>query len=153
MVARLKSVLAMLMVLFILGASSQPALCELACGLGMHSSSCHSEDAAGASAKAQDMPGMEHGHCGAASHKASELTQNAGLARCSVHASEAACNHPAALATQASAPASIDQATIHWSVFGVVQPGSNTHSERSLLGATPPLRLAALDPLLVTLRV
>src|SRR5437016_221850 len=60
MSTRIKNVLVMVVALFVLGASSQAAVCELACGVQMQAAECRA-GAASSTVMPGAMPGMEHG--------------------------------------------------------------------------------------------
>ncbi|MBB5059593.1 hypothetical protein HDF16_004319 [Granulicella aggregans] len=141
---RLQSVLTLLFACLMLGASTQSAVCELACGLG-GGVQCH-----GAATASTDgtMAGM---HCSGMSSPHSSASTAANLR---FESSDAGlCRHPLPLATMSSIPTSESVAAVHWIFVEPVPIQPLVAAYRFVAHSkASPLRPVG-DPLLVTLRV
>ena len=151
---RIQHVLAMVVALFVLGASSQAAVCELACGLQVHTSGCHAgmTSAMPGMAMEQNAPtadsaAMPPMHC---SHgmamPAAPVMHSVGSCP------EGACSHTAISAFYKSGSTNASFATVQWVTVAMVTVDPMVPANYVGAGNRPPLSLG-VDPLLVSLRV
>ena len=134
--------LVLVVALFVLGASSQAAVCELACGPQVAAMQCNS------AAHSEAMV-MSHGHC---SH-AMGMASMHGAAQ-SVDGFRAGnCGH-ASLPVFAKGGSGVVQfSAVQWVLVGVVPVDGALTSGAVGVGGRPPLVRGGVDPLVVSLRV
>ena len=163
LLTRFQHVLAVVVALFVLGASSQAAVCELACGLQVHPAACHAAMEASAPSmpgmmakpSAPDhMAGMSHAHC---SHGMAMSTTR-GIVHTVTSLAEGACSHTAISALDVSkadksGASGVAFAAVQWVTVGVVAVDLTLPSSYADVGKRPPLVAAGVDPLAVRLRV
>jgi hypothetical protein len=128
--------------LFVLGASSQAAVCELACGPQVAAMQCNS------AAHSEAMV-MSHGHCSHAMGMASMLgaTQSVDGFR------GGSCGH-ASLPVFAKGGSGVVQfSAVQWVLVGVVPVDVTLTGGAVGVGGRPPLVAVGVDPLVVSLRV
>ena len=155
MSGRFQSGLVLLLMVLVFAASSQAAVCELACGLGAQSLICH---APGASAKedasSPAMTSMSHGHCVPAMHgdgvreKSATHTMTASL----TGSQDRQCHHDVSLAVEGTASTTVAAPTIHWAVIEMLPVAVMPPGTWFIVQSSPPPHTAA-DSLLVTLRI
>ncbi len=150
---RIQHVLAMVVALFVLGASSQAAVCELACGLQVHTSGCHAgmasgmpamEHSAPVHAAAEAMPGMHCSH--GMAMPVSPVVHSVGSC------ADMSCSHVTVSAFDKSSVSSVSFASVQWVTVAVVTVDPMVPANYVGAGKRPPL-LVGVDPLLVSLRV
>jgi hypothetical protein len=133
-------VLVVVLALFVLGASSQAAVCELACGPQVAAMQCNS--AAGHS-EAMVMSG---GHCSHAMGAMQNMQSASGLPAES-------CGHASVPVFAKGGSSFVAFSAVHWVLVGVVP------ADLVLMGGDvggyrrPPLVPVGVDPLVVSLRV
>ncbi|WP_213803930.1 hypothetical protein [Granulicella sp. dw_53] len=149
MSTRIKNVLAMVVALFLLGVSSEAAVCELACGLQIQTAQCHAmQDAMSGSAPIAGME-MDHSHCLHTKKTAPAQAIVHGAGECA----DGSCSHTSVAAFDKAGPSATSFAAVQWVAVSVVPVDPNLSvsylgtAKRSLL----PGRL--VDPLVVSLRV
>jgi uncharacterized protein involved in copper resistance len=163
LLTRLKNVLAMAVALFVLGASSQAAVCELACGLQVHPAACHAAMEASGSAMAgmitehaemEHMAGMSHEHC---SHSMAKPAMP-GMVHSVSSLPDGVCNHEAVSALDVSKAdksgvSTLSFAAVQWHTVAVVPVDFTVPAGYRYADQRPPLVLGGIDPLVVSLRV
>jgi hypothetical protein len=152
---RIQHVLAMVVALFVLGASSQAAVCELACGLQVHTSACHA-------GMTSDMPGMAMEHSAPAESSRAAMPPM----HCShgmvipvvpgMHSVgsclDGACSHTAVAAFAKSGSANVSFAAVQWVTVAIVTLNPMVPANYLGVGNRPSLPIG-VDPLLDRLRV
>jgi hypothetical protein len=160
---RFQRVLAVMVALFVLGASSQAAVCELACGLQVHPAACHASMEASASTMPgmtadhpaiEHMAGMSHEHC---SHGMA-MSAMRGVMHSVNSLADGACSHTEVSAfdvskTGKAGAASVSFAAVQWIAVAVVPIDLTLPVSYASAGKRPPLVLGGVDPLVVSLRV
>jgi hypothetical protein len=139
---RLRNVLVLVVALFVLGASSQAAVCELACGPQVAVMQCN------AAAHSEAMV-MSHGHCSHAMGMASMhgATQSAGESRAG------SCGHVSLLVFAKGGSGVVQFSAVQWVLVGVVRVDVMLTGGGVGVGGRPPLVRGGVDPLVVSLRV
>jgi hypothetical protein len=153
MSGRIKSGLSLLLMLLVFAASSQAAVCELACGLGAQSIVCHES---GAFAK-EDVPpaAMSHSHCVPAMHEKTVQAKSAAHKRTAnlIGLHDVQCHHDFAPAISDASAKGLHLAAIHWTIVEIVPIATMLpETNRVVLHSPPPLYTPA-DSRLITLRV
>jgi hypothetical protein len=162
MSTRIKNVLVMVVALFLLGASSQAAVCELACGVQMQAAECHAGAASSAPMHGA-MSDMEHGtvaghaagmvmdrsHCAHAMGMAPMQAVIHSLGECH----DGSCSHAAVVAFDKGGPGAVSFAAVQWVAVAVVPARWRWPASYLGGGKRPLARSAAADPLVVSLRV
>jgi hypothetical protein len=135
-------VLVLVVALFVLGASSQAAVCELACGPQVATLRCN---AAGHS----EAMVMSHGHCSHAMGMASMLgmVQSVGGFRAG------SCGHASLPVFAKSGSGVVQFSGVQWVLVGVVPVDMSLTGGGVGVGGRPPVVGAGVDPLVVSLRV
>jgi hypothetical protein len=152
MKSRLQSVLTLLLTCLILGAGTQSAVCELACGLGGNIQ-CHGETSAAAQSSSGDsaMAGMQEMHCSGMKRRHASTTastcvrvedRDGGL-----------CKHPSPVATASFVSRGETVQTVHWVVVEPVSTQTTAAAYRFAAKANAPPLGPAVNSLLITLRV
>jgi hypothetical protein len=163
LVTRLQNVLTVVVALFVLGASSQAAVCELACGLQVHPAACHaSMEASGSAmpgmtaghAEMEHMAGMSHAHC---SHGMA-VSGMSGIVHNMNSLADGSCNHDAISAldvakTDKSGTSSLSFAAVQWVTVALVPVDLTLPASYRYADKRPPLVAGGIDPLVVSLRV
>jgi len=157
MAARIRNVLVMLVALFVLGASSQAAVCELTCDVMMQAPECHGADAPAAMAMSMPMamPGhsagmaMDHSHC----HHAMGTAPMHAMLHQVGESHDAGCNHAAIVAFDKGGSTAVSFVAVQWVAVAVVPVDLSLPASYSGVGQRPPVLGAAVDPLIVSLRV
>jgi hypothetical protein len=128
--------------LFVLGASSQAAVCELACGPQVAAMQCNS------AAHSEAMV-MSHGHCSHAMGMAGMYGAMQGVGE----SRAGSCGH-ASLPVFAKGGSGVVQfSAVQWVLVGVVPVDVTLTSGGVGVGGRPPLVPVGVDPLVVSLRV
>jgi hypothetical protein len=136
---RIKNGFLLLIAFFVFGASSQAAVCDLKCALQTQPGGCHA--AAGVS---QSPDAMDMSHC-------PESTPTG--ARCVTSHHDGNCSHPFVLALEKNTLSGARFGDMQWIVVEVRPVMTALHGRDRVGSKSPPLRLAGVDPLLVSLRV
>jgi hypothetical protein len=153
---RIKNVLVMLVAVLLLGASSQAAVCELACGLQMQAAEC-SMSSSGMSmamstavhaAPMNQMGGMDHSHCAHAMGMPPQVVAHQ-MSECH----DGGCSHAQVAAFDKANASSVSFAAVTWVTVEAVVVDMNLPAHRVGVGERPLFRSAAADPLIVSLRV
>lgn len=158
---RIQHVLVVVVALFVLGASSQAAVCELACGLQVHEAGCHAAMGAPMSSMKMGSPvamghsatnraasvGMPHAHCSHMAIPVQAVVHSIGSCP------EQSCSHTAVSAMDKGGVSSVSFAAVQWVTVASVSSDVTLPASYVGLGKRPPLVLAAVDPLVVSLRV
>lgn len=155
-ITRIKNVLVMLVAVLLLGASSQAAVCELACGLPMQTAECPMTSPGMSMAMSatsgpvvhSQMGAMDHSHCAhgmvmvpqAVAHQVSECH-------------DGVCSHAQVAASDRAGVLDMSFAAVTWVTVGAVVVDLNLPAHRVGAGERPLFRSAAADPLVVSLRV
>ena len=128
--------------LFVSGASSQAAVCELACGPQVAVMKCN---AAGHS----EAMVMSHGHCSHAMGMASmhDAVQSVG------GFSAGSCGHVSLPVFAKGGSGVVQFSGVQWVLVGVVPVDVTLMGGRGGVGGRPPLVRGGVDPLVVSLRV
>ena len=134
--------LVLLVVLFVLGASSQAAVCELACGPQVAVMHCN------AAAHSEAMV-MSHGHCSRAMGMASML----GAAQSVGGFSAGSCGHVSLPVFAKGGSGVVQFSGVQWVLVGVVPVDVTLMGGGVGVGGRPPLVRGGVDPLVVSLRV
>ena len=142
MKTRLRNVLVLLVALFVLGASSQAAVCELACGPQVAVMKCN---AAGHS----EAMVMSHGHCSHAVGMASMLGAVQGVSGFRA----GSCNHTSLPVFAKGGSGVVQFSGVQWVLVGVVPVDVTLMGGGVGVGGRPPLVRGDVDPLVVSLRV
>jgi hypothetical protein len=165
---RIQHVLTMVIALFFLGASSQAAVCELACGLQVHPAACHAGmEATSVSAAMPGMvahpsakapkAGMEHAHCSHAITMSASVSVSVSATSGLLHnvssSVSGSCSHTAVAAFDKSGASSPTFAAVQWITVSVVPFDRMLPASYAGAGKHPSLVLAGVDPLVVSLRV
>ena len=151
---RLKSVLASLLILVLFVASSQAAVCEVACDLGAQSIGCHPLE--GAAASTVGMANMSHSHCLHSERETGDALPAQARQHSSTHLARvhsAVCHHGVAPVVESSRPVKLDQATILWCVFEVMPIRMNSAGRTLSANSSPHRILPAADSPLTSLRI
>lgn len=147
---RLRNVLAMLMALFVMGASSQAAVCELACELQVQVAGCHT---AGSTGHGQEMTamaaGMAHDHCDHGMHVAPVRGMIDSAASCG----DGSCSHASLPVLAKGSSSVVHFSAVQWVVVEVVPVALRVTGGGLDVVSRPPLLTSGVDPLLVSLRV
>ncbi|MCU1323281.1 MAG: hypothetical protein JWM43_2930 [Acidobacteriaceae bacterium] len=163
-IKRIQHVLVMMVALFVLGASSQAAVCELACGLQVHEAGCHAgmgSAMAGSVMNSMNSPaamghsavnhaasaGMPHAHCSHMTMPVQAVVHSIGSCP------EQSCSHTAVSAMDKGGVSSVSFAAVQWVTVASVSTDMTLPASYVGLGKRPPLALAGVDPLVVSLRV
>jgi hypothetical protein len=139
MPTRLKNGFLLLVAFFVFGASSQAAVCDLKCALQSQPGGCHS--AAGIS---HGPDAMDMSHC--------SESMPAGTRWVKSHR-EGNCNHPFVLALEKNTSPGARFGEMQWAVVEIRPAMTALHGRDRIASKSPPLRMAAADPLLISLRV
>ena len=151
---RIQHVLAMVVALFVLGASSQAAVCELACGLQVHTSGCHA-------GMTSAMPGMAMEHSAPTADSAAMPSMHcshgmampvAPVMHSVGSCPEGACSHTVVSTFDKAGSSSVSFAAVQWVTVAMVTVDPMVPASYGGVGNRPPLSLG-VDPLLVSLRV
>jgi hypothetical protein len=134
-------VLVVVVALFVLGASSQAALCELACGPQVATMRCN------AAAGHSEAMVMSHGHC---SHGMSAML---GAAQSVGGFCAGGCGHASVPVFAKGGSGVAAFSGVQWVVVGVVPVDVTLMGRGVGVGGGPPLVLGGVDPLVVSLRV
>ena len=131
---RLRGLLAVVVALVVLGASSQAAVCELACGLQVEEMSCH---AAASDPEADSAAmGLSHAHC---SHgMGASATQQ--VARVAADCDDASCGHAAMPMLVKRSSTTAASAAVQWAAVAVVQSEPDLTNWGVGVGKRPPSR-------------
>jgi hypothetical protein len=150
---RIKNVLVMLVAVLLLGASSQAAVCELACGLQMQAAECAATSAGMSmsmpAAHGDGMGPMDHSHC---AHGMQMSTQQAVLHHVG-ECHDGGCSHAQVVAFDKAGTSSVSFAAFHWVTVAVVSIDLSLPTHYVGVGERPLFQSAAADPLVVSLRV
>jgi hypothetical protein len=153
---RIKNVLVMLVAVLLLGASSQAAVCELACGVQMQAAGCSMTSAGMSMAmpaaahtdSMNQMGAMDHSHC---AHGMALLPQVVAHQASECH--DGGCSHVQVSAFAKAGTSSFSFMTVTWVTVEAVVVDMNLPAHRVGVGERPLFRSAAADPLIVSLRV
>jgi hypothetical protein len=138
---RLRNLLVMVVALFVLGASSQAAVCELACGQ-VAAMQCNAPAAGHSEAMV-----MSHGHCSHAMASMQGVTQSVGGLRA------ADCGHASVLVFAKGGSSFVSFSAVRWVLVGVVPVDRVLTGGDVGVGGRPPLVPVGVDPLVVSRRV
>lgn len=134
--------LVVVVALFVLGASSQAAICELACGPQVATMRC------GAGAGHSEAMVMSHGHCSRAMGMASHGVPQSVGGFCA-----GSCGHASVPVFAKGGSGVAAFSGVQWVLVGVV-PVDVTLAGRAVgVSGGPPLVRGGVDPLVVSLRV
>jgi len=154
--SRLKSVLTLLLSCLLLGASSQAAVCELACDLGS-TVTCHgvATESMSSSTRQIAMRDASPMHCaGGMSSMSRHAADTDATGDVRVGAlGDGRCTHPSQIAVVNSATPNNSFAAIHWIEFETIPLQPVVSGSRSSMASKPPPLRNAADPLLIALRV
>ncbi len=164
MTGRIQHVLTMVIALFFLGASSQAAVCELACGLQVHPAACHAGMEATSNSAAmpgmgahpsatKPMAGMEHAHCSHSMTMSVSVSATPALTHSVSNFVAGSCSHTAVAAFDKSGASSLTFAAVQWITVATVPFDRTLPASYAGAGKRPSLVLAGVDPLAVSLRV
>jgi hypothetical protein len=133
----------MVVALVVLGASSQAAVCELACGPQVSAVSCS------AAMRHSEAMVMSHGHCSHAMGMASMhgAVQSVG----GFHAGS--CGHVSVPVFAKGGSGVVHFSAVQWVLVGVVPVDRALTGGAAGVGGRPPLVPVGVDPLVVSLRV
>ncbi len=145
MLSKLKPVLAVLLALFVCGASLQSVVCELSCGLEAQGTNCHMA----ASSQPEAIQAMPHGHCSPARQAAVDKGKDTSVS--SRH--PAGCGHSVSPAIENSVGSKSVFAVLQWSLFKAASAEPFTPHHTALPHRRPPPLLASVTPRLINLRV
>ena len=129
--------------LFVSGASSQAAVCELACGPQIATVQC------GAATGHSEAMVMSHGHCSHAMGMASML----GAAQSVGGFSAGSCGHVSLPVFAKGGSGVVQFSGVQWVLVGVVPVDVTLMGGGVGVGGRPPLVRGGVDPLVVSLRV
>jgi hypothetical protein len=135
-------VLVVVVALFVLGASSQAAVCELACGPQVAVMQCNS------AAHSEAMV-MSHGHCSHAMGMASML----GAVQSVGGLGAGSCGHVSLPVFAKSGSGVVQFSAVQWVMVGVVPVDVTLTVGGVGVVGRPPVVRAGVDPLVVSLRV
>jgi hypothetical protein len=136
----LKSVLALLLAVLVLGASSQAAVCEIACEMA----------ACPVPAADAPMPEMAHGHCGSATmHPPTH--EDRGTSFRGLHAT--ACEHSSSFAIENTAASQVRFAKAPWALRTAALLDLPIPARMAMAKRRPPPLRAATGPALISLRL
>jgi hypothetical protein len=138
---RLRDVLVMVVALFVLGASSQAAVCELVCGPQVAAMQCSTS-----AMDHSDAMVMSDGHCthGMASMQMAD----------SVNAAPAeSCGHAVVPVFAKGGSSFVVFSAVHWVLVGVVPVDRVLTGSGVGVSGRPPILSVGVDPLVVSLRV
>jgi hypothetical protein len=139
MSTRLKNGLLLLIAFLVFGASSRAAVCDLKCALQNQPGGCHA-----AMGTSQTLVAMDMSHC-------SEST-SAGT-RCVMSLHEGSCSHPFVLALEKNSSSGVRFGDMQWIVVEIRPALTALYGRDRIASKSPPLRMAAVDHLLLSLRV
>jgi hypothetical protein len=145
---RLKGVLAMVVALVMLAASSQATVCELACGLQIKEMNCHAAPNRPATSDSVAM-GMNHAHCGHGM-KAQAMQQ---AMRSVADCDDASCSHASIPVLAKSGSTAAQFSAVQWVAVAVVQGEPGLSGWGVGVGKRPPSRPGGMGSLSVSLRV
>jgi len=136
-------VVAVVVALFVLGASSQAVVCELACGPQVAAMRCNS-----AMGHSEAMV-MTHGHCSHAMGMASmhDAVQSVSGFRAG------SCGHVSLPVFAKSGSSTVSFSAMQWVLVGVVPVDVALTGGALGVGGRPPVARGGVDPLVVSLRV
>lgn len=139
---------AVVVALFVLGASSQAVVCELACGPQVAAMQCNS-------ASHSEAMVMSHGHCshamGMAGMSAMGPMQLAAQSVGGFHAGS--CGHVSLPVFAKSGSSTVSFSAVQWVLVGVVPVDVALTGGALGVGGRPPVMRGGVDPLAVSLRV
>jgi hypothetical protein len=136
-------VLVLAVALFVLGASSQAAVCELACGPQVAVVMCN------AAAGHSEVMVMSHGHC---SH-AMGMASMHGQAQSVGGFAAGSCGHALVPVFAKGGSGAVQFSGVQWVLVGVVPVDVTLTGGAVGVGGRPPLVRGGVDPLVVSLRV
>jgi hypothetical protein len=142
---RLRDALVMVVAIFLLGSSSQAAVCELACELP--AAGCHAAPRVAASMESHDGMAMD-GECDHAMKGAVNVSTD-GFASCSLQS----CGQVAATVFAKGDPAPNLVSVAQWVVVGAVPKVDSTVGDWATRGGRPPLLVGGAGSGLMSLRV
>jgi hypothetical protein len=162
MKTRIKDVLVMMVAVLLLGASSQAAVCELACGLQMQAAECSMSSAGmsmsmstapgatapGAALSIHQMGAMDHSHCAHGMAMSPQVVVHQ-VSECH----DGGCSHAQIEAFDKAGTSSLSFAVVTWVTVEAVVVDLNLPAHRVGVGERPLFRSAAADPLIVSLRI
>jgi hypothetical protein len=142
---RLRNGLALLIALLVFGASSQSAVCEISCALLTGTGGCLVVASSSARHDVMNMAGMR---CmGMAKSAMQDTSASIGIQM------DGSCNHPFVLALGKNIANKTPFANMQWLVVDVLPLQTTLFGRDRITIKIPPLRSAAINPLLISLRV